>query len=464
MFALGLLSWLYDRPTEGTLAFLEAKFGNRAGDHGGQHRGLPARAGTSARRPRRSRSGTRSSRPRLSAGHVPQHHRQHRAGLRAHRRRRSWPGCRCSSARTRSRRPPTSCTSWPSTSSSASARSRPRTRSPASARRSARRSAASLGVTTTSGPGMALKAETIGLARVAGAAADHRATSSAAGPSTGHADQDRAGRPAAGAVRPQRRVARCPSSPRASPADCFARRDRGGPDRDQVPHPGHPAVRRLPGQRLRALAHPGRRHAARPERRSSRSPPRTTAGRRRRPSSSRSGGTRRRWPGRGPSRARRAWSTASAASRRPTCTGDISYDPDNHDLMVRLRQAKIDGIAADIPPLEVDDPDGDARVLVLGWGSTYGSIGAAVRRIAQRPAQPVAQAHLRHLNPFPRQPRRGAAPLRQGARPGDQPRPARAAAARPLPGRRDLLQPGPRPAVPAQPSWPSVIEEVISHA
>jgi len=81
-------------------------------------------------------------------------------------------------------------------------------------------------------------------------------------------------------------------------------------------------------------------------------------------------------------------------------TGDISYDPDNHDRMVRLRQAKIDGIAADIEPLAVDDPDGDARVLVLGWGSTYGSIGAAVRRV-RNAGHSVAQAHLRHLNPFP---------------------------------------------------------------
>jgi 2-oxoglutarate/2-oxoacid ferredoxin oxidoreductase subunit alpha len=79
--------------------------------------------------------------------------------------------------------------------------------------------------------------------------------------------------------------------------------------------------------------------------------------------------------------------------------GTISYDPDNHDKMVRLRQAKIDGIAADITPLEVDDPD-DARVLVLGWGSTYGSIGAAVRRV-RLAGGAVAQAHLRHLSPFP---------------------------------------------------------------
>ena len=81
-------------------------------------------------------------------------------------------------------------------------------------------------------------------------------------------------------------------------------------------------------------------------------------------------------------------------------TGTISYDPDNHDLMVRIRQAKIDGIASSIPPLEVDDPTGNAKVLVLGWGSTYGSIGAAVRR-TRRAGQEVAQAHLRHLNPFP---------------------------------------------------------------
>jgi 2-oxoglutarate ferredoxin oxidoreductase subunit alpha len=81
-------------------------------------------------------------------------------------------------------------------------------------------------------------------------------------------------------------------------------------------------------------------------------------------------------------------------------TGTISYDPDNHDRMVRLRQAKIDGIAADIGLLEVDDPDGDARVLVLGWGSTYGAIGAGVRRVRQA-GHAVAQAHLRHLNPFP---------------------------------------------------------------
>ncbi|GGZ16055.1 2-oxoacid:acceptor oxidoreductase subunit alpha [Streptomyces poonensis] len=79
-------------------------------------------------------------------------------------------------------------------------------------------------------------------------------------------------------------------------------------------------------------------------------------------------------------------------------TGHISYDPANHDFMVRTRQAKIDGI--EVPDLAVDDPHG-ARTLVLGWGSTYGPITAAVRRL-RAAGTAIAQAHLRHLNPFPR--------------------------------------------------------------
>jgi len=81
-------------------------------------------------------------------------------------------------------------------------------------------------------------------------------------------------------------------------------------------------------------------------------------------------------------------------------TGDLSYDPDNHDKMTRLRQAKIDGIAKTIPNLEVDDPSGVADVLILGWGSTYGPIAEAVR-LARSSGMNVARAHIRHLNPFP---------------------------------------------------------------
>ncbi|MFI7100042.1 2-oxoacid:acceptor oxidoreductase subunit alpha [Streptomyces sp. NPDC050161] len=79
-------------------------------------------------------------------------------------------------------------------------------------------------------------------------------------------------------------------------------------------------------------------------------------------------------------------------------TGNISYDPANHDFMVRTRQAKTDGV--DVPAIEVDDVSGNAKVLVLGWGSTYGPITAAVRRVRNAGGQ-IAQAHLRHLNPFP---------------------------------------------------------------
>jgi 2-oxoglutarate ferredoxin oxidoreductase subunit alpha len=82
-------------------------------------------------------------------------------------------------------------------------------------------------------------------------------------------------------------------------------------------------------------------------------------------------------------------------------TGNISYDPDNHDLMTRLRAQKVAGIAGDIPELEVDDPDGDATVLVLGWGGTYGPIAAGCRRV-RNTGRKVAHAHVRHLNPFPR--------------------------------------------------------------
>jgi 2-oxoglutarate/2-oxoacid ferredoxin oxidoreductase subunit alpha len=105
-------------------------------------------------------------------------------------------------------------------------------------------------------------------------------------------------------------------------------------------------------------------------------------------------------------------------------TGDISYDPANHDFMVRTRAARIENIP--VPDIEVEDPDGDARVLVLGWGSTYGPIGAACRALRQR---------------------RGAGQLRQGGHPGDEPRPAGPGDPGQVPDRRDRLQPGPRPAV-----------------
>jgi 2-oxoglutarate ferredoxin oxidoreductase subunit alpha len=69
--------------------------------------------------------------------------------------------------------------------------------------------------------------------------------------------------------------------------------------------------------------------------------------------------------------------------------------------MTRLRAQKVAGIAADIPELEVDDPGGEAKLLVLSWGGTYGPVAAAARRVRAKDKQ-VAHAHLRYLNPFPR--------------------------------------------------------------
>ena len=81
-------------------------------------------------------------------------------------------------------------------------------------------------------------------------------------------------------------------------------------------------------------------------------------------------------------------------------SGNVSYDPVNHERMIRLRQAKIDGIAREFGPLEVDDETGDAEVLVLGWGSTFGAIAAGVRRVRARGLK-AAHAHLVHVHPFP---------------------------------------------------------------
>nr|WP_229023207.1 2-oxoacid:acceptor oxidoreductase subunit alpha [Actinomarinicola tropica] len=81
-------------------------------------------------------------------------------------------------------------------------------------------------------------------------------------------------------------------------------------------------------------------------------------------------------------------------------TGNISYDPANHGRMVALRAAKVAGIAASIPPVEAVGDVDDAELLVLGWGSTWGAITTAVER-ARAEGHKVAQLHLRHLNPFP---------------------------------------------------------------
>jgi 2-oxoglutarate ferredoxin oxidoreductase subunit alpha len=80
-------------------------------------------------------------------------------------------------------------------------------------------------------------------------------------------------------------------------------------------------------------------------------------------------------------------------------TGNISYDPANHERMTHLRARRIE--AVEVPPVEVDDPDGEASMLVIGWGSSYGAIQGAARRLRREQGLKLATAHIRHLNPLP---------------------------------------------------------------
>jgi 2-oxoglutarate ferredoxin oxidoreductase subunit alpha len=80
-------------------------------------------------------------------------------------------------------------------------------------------------------------------------------------------------------------------------------------------------------------------------------------------------------------------------------TGNISYQPENHEYMTRLRAERVARV--EVPDVEVDDPDGDAKLLVLGWGSSYGAIEGAARRLRREQGLKLATTHLRHLNPLP---------------------------------------------------------------
>ena len=162
-FALGLISWMYTRPEQATIDWIDEKFGSKPAVRDANLAAFKAghAFGETAELFDHPYEVQPAEQP---AGHLHQHHRQHRPGVGPRRRRRSWPSCRCSSARTRSPRRPTSSTSSRSTRTSACARSRPRTRSPASARPSAPPSAATSASPPPAGPGVALKAEAIGLA------------------------------------------------------------------------------------------------------------------------------------------------------------------------------------------------------------------------------------------------------------------------------------------------------------
>jgi 2-oxoglutarate ferredoxin oxidoreductase subunit alpha len=82
-------------------------------------------------------------------------------------------------------------------------------------------------------------------------------------------------------------------------------------------------------------------------------------------------------------------------------TGNVSYDPDNHQLMVKIREEKVEKIADYIPEQTLDSGPDKGKLLVLGWGSTYGAIKSAVHEL-QADGKKVAHAHLRYVRPFPR--------------------------------------------------------------
>jgi 2-oxoglutarate ferredoxin oxidoreductase subunit alpha len=82
-------------------------------------------------------------------------------------------------------------------------------------------------------------------------------------------------------------------------------------------------------------------------------------------------------------------------------TGNISYDPENHELMVKIRQAKVDKIADYVPLQTIDNGNDKGKLLILGWGSTYGSIKTAVREVLAE-GYDVSHAHIKYLNPLPK--------------------------------------------------------------
>ena len=230
-----------------------------------------------------------------------------------------------------------------------------------------------LGVTTTSGPGLDLKSETIGLAinlELPLVIVDVQR----GGPSTGlptkteqadllHAMYGRHGEA---------------PLPIVAPADAerlLRRRHRGRPPGRQVPHAGHRALRRLPGQRGRAVA------AARPRHASSRSSPTSPPS----PTTSTRTATPTFWPyirdpetlaRPGPRPGLPGLEHRIGGLEKADGSGNVSYEGVNHERMVHLRQDKIAGIAADIPPVEVNDETGDAQLLLVSWGSTYAAVAA----------------------------------------------------------------------------------------
>ena len=299
-------------------------------------------------------------------------------------------------------------------------------------------------MTTTSGPGLDLKSEAIGLAinlELPLLIVDVQR----GGPSTGlptkteqsdllHAMYGRHGE------------APLPIIAAKTPSHCFEAAIEAVADRGQVPDAGHPALRRLPRQRRGALAAAGPRRARadRPRLRHRAEPRRR---RRHRGRSGRTCATRRRWPGRGRRPGMPGLEHRIGGLEKADGSGNVSYDGVNHERMIQLRAAKVAGIAQDIPPLEVDDPTGRATCSSSAGARPSAPSPPASRRVRAR-GQKVAQAHLVHLNPFPANLGEVLGRYRPRARPGDQPRPAQPAHPGRVPRRRPVAQQDAGRAVP----------------
>ena len=253
-----------------------------------------------------------------------------------------------------------------------------------------------LGVTTTSGPGVALKSETMSLA-VSLELPLILVDIQRGGPSTGLPTKTEAADLNI-AMFGRHGEAPLPIVAAYSPANCFDAAIEAARIALEVPHPGHPAQRRLPGQRQRAVAAArpvdAARHLGAVHR-----PRRTTSPTTAQPSTGPTCAIPRRSPAHGPSRARPGSCTASVASRRRTAPATSATRRPTTRTMVHLRAAKVAGIANDIPPATIVG-DADADVCLLGWGSTWAAIDAAVQR-TRRAGTKVAWIHLTHLNPLP---------------------------------------------------------------
>ena len=239
-----------------------------------------------------------------------------------------------------------------------------------------------------------------------------------AGPSTGMPTKPEQARPAERALRPQRRVAG--AGGRGLDAGRLLRRgDRGRADRGQVPHAGLPALRRVPRERLRAVADPRRRTRCPDISASSSRPSRTRATR-----SCRTSATRRRWRGRG----RFPGTPGPRAPHRRAREGRRDRQhlvrPRQPRAMVRAARRRRSRASPPTSPSSRSTTPRARELLVLGWGGTYGPIarGGAPGARGGRQGRAGAPALPQSV---PAQPRRGAAALRPRAHPRDEPRPAR---------------------------------------